>query len=461
MSESTNKIGTDTYFPRELVKENRCLSLSSFPRAIALSSFPRAIAHIDCDAFFASCEQARDPRLKGKPLVTGKERGIISCASYEAKALGIKRGLSLLDARRICPQLIVLPSDYETYSIYSERVFEIIRRFTPTVEEYSIDEAYCDLTGLRRIYRTSYKEIAEQIKGAIHKELDITVSVGLSLTKTLAKVCSRHQKPNGLTAVPGYDLHNFLKGVPLERVCGFGPNTVALLNKCGIDNVLGYVRRPLDFADKLLGKIGRELWYELRGEQVYGICADKKEKYLSISKTKTFSPASKERALVKGHLMRNLESAFIKLRRHGLAVKTVSIYLKTADFKYAGLSGELDRYSSSTLDFTGLCGRMFGIVFDGRVSYRATGVILTDVVMEGTDSRTLFDDPVKIKGIADISKAIDAINSCYGKYAVHIAATNPALADRREHPRNTVAARKCELLKGETFRKRLRIPMLK
>ena len=397
---------------------------------ITLASFPRAIAHIDCDAFFASCEQARDPRLKGKPLVTGKERGIISCASYEAKALGIKRGLSLLEARRICPALIVLPSDYETYSIYSERVFEIIRRFTPTVEEYSIDEAYCDLTGLRRIYRSSYEKIARLIKEMIHKELDITVSIGLSITKTLAKVSSRHQKPDGLTAVPGYDLHNFLKDVPLERVCGFGPNTVALLNKCGIDNVLGYIRRPLDFADKLLGKVGRELWHELRGDLVYEICTDRKDKYLSISKTKTFSPASKERALVKAHLMRNLESAFIKLRHHGLAAGTLSIYLKTADFKYSGLSGELDRHSSSTLDFTGLCGRIFDMTFDSRAAYRATGVILTDIVPEGTDSRTLFDDPVKIKGIADISKAVDIINGHYGKYSVHIAATSPALADR-------------------------------
>jgi len=456
MSESIDKIGTDTYFSREIAKENRCQSLS-----ITLASFPRAIAHIDCDAFFASCEQARDPRLKGKPLVTGKERGIISCASYEAKALGIKRGLDLVDARRICPELVVLASDYETYSIYSERVFEIIRRFTPTVEEYSIDEAYCDLTGLRRIYRSSYKDIARQIKDAIHKELDITVSVGLGLTKTLAKVASRHQKPDGLTTVPGYDLHSFLKGMPLERVCGFGPNTVALLNKCGINDVLGYITRPLDFADKLLGKVGRELWHELRGEAVYEISTDKKEKYLSISKTKTFSPASSVRALVKAHLMRNLESAFIKLRRHGLAAKTLSVYLKTVDFKYAGLSGELDRHSSSTLDFTGLCGRMFGMVFDGNIFYRATGVILTDIVSEGTDSRTLFDDPVKIKGIADISKAVDAINTSYGKYAVHIAATNPALTDRREHPRNAVASRKCDLLKGETFRKRLRIPLLK
>ncbi|MDD5422352.1 MAG: DNA polymerase IV [Candidatus Omnitrophota bacterium] len=426
-----------------------------------LHSYPKAIAHIDCDAFFASCEEARDPSLRGRPVVTGKERGIIACANYKAKALGIKRGVSLRDAKLLCPELVILPGDYEMYSVYSERMFEIIRRFTPTVEEFSIDEAFCDLTGLRRLYRTSYQEIALRIKDAIHKELDITVSVGLSLTKTLAKICSRHKKPDGFTPAPGCELHSFLKGIPLDRVCGFGPNTVSLLNKCGICDVFGYAEKSFDFADRLLGKVGRELWQELRGIQVYGISAEKKEKYLSISKTKTFSPASSDRALVKAHLMRNLESAFIKLRRHKLSAKALSIYLRTRDFKGMGLSGELDRHSFSTLDFTQLCGRMFDKVFEEGVVYRATGVVLSDIVLEGADSMTLFDDPVKIARISGLSKAVDEINGQYGKYAVHLASSDQALSVKRPHSRNDTAWRKTTLLKGETFRRRLRLPLLK
>src|SRR5688572_2768260 len=103
-------------------------------------SWPRAIIHVDGDAFFASVAQAVDPRLKGKPVVTGQERGIIAAASYEAKALGIRRGVSLWDARKICKELVVLPTDYETCSLYSKRMYEIIREYTPNVEEYSIDE---------------------------------------------------------------------------------------------------------------------------------------------------------------------------------------------------------------------------------------------------------------------------------------------------------------------------------
>ncbi|NQT22523.1 MAG: DNA polymerase IV [Candidatus Omnitrophica bacterium] len=430
-------------------------------KIISLSSYPRAIAHIDGDAFFASCEQSREPSLKGRPIVTGKERGIIACASYEAKAFGVSRGIMLAEAKKLCPDLVVLPSDYETYSIYSERMLSIIKRFTPDIEEFSIDEAFCDLTGLRRIYRSSYPEIAKRIKHQIQKELDITVSVGLSLSKTLAKICSRHEKPNGITCVPGHRLHEFLQDIPLDRVCGFGPNTVALLNKCGIKTVLDYVKRPPSFAEKLLGKIGIELWHELKGGYVYKLSQEPKQKQLSISKTKTFMPSSGERDFVKAKLLRNLESAFIKLRRHRLSAKALTVYLRTSDFRGFGMEAALDRHSSSTLEFIGICTKMFDMVFKEGYKYRATGVVLSKIGPEGVDSRTLFDDPLKIERMTNISQAIDKINHAYGKHTVHLAASGSAGAGKRPHPRNNLTWRKKDLLKGESFRKRLKIPLLK
>jgi len=428
---------------------------------ITLSSYPKAIVHIDGDAFFASCEQAQQPSLKGKPLITGKERGIISSASYEAKAMGIKRGISISEAKRICPQLIVLSSDYETYSLYSQRMCAIIRRFSPDVEEFSIDEAFADITGLRRIYHTSYPAIAKKIKETIQKELDITVSAGVSLSKTLAKICSRYRKPNGFTAVAGYRLDEFLKDVPLEMVCGFGKNTVELLNKHEIGNVLDYIQRPLFFAKKLLGKIGEELWLELRGVSVYPITTAPKEKYLSISKTKTFTPASQEKDFVRAKLLRNLESACIKLRRHKLSASGLTIYLRSADFQNRGLSAQLNRHSSSAIDFTGICSQLFEMTFNPGISYRATGVILFDIVSEGLDDRTLFDDPLRIKKINRLYTAMDNINARYGKHTVHLAGAHAAGTPKETYSRNTLARRKKELLKGETFRRRLGIPLLK
>lgn len=430
------------------------------PGFITLSSYPKAIAHIDCDAFFTSCESARDPKLKGLPIATGKERGIVSCPSYEAKALGITRAMRLTEAKKICPGLVVLPSDYELYSIYSCRLFDIIRRFTPDVEEYSIDEAFCDLTGLRRMYRASYPKIARKIKDSIQQELGITVSVGISLSRILAKLASKADKPDGFTAVPGYKLHEFLKDMPLEKVCGFGPNSVALLNKCGLTAVLDYVNRPKRFAQALLGKVGEELWYELRGMSVYRIVTEPKNKYLSISKTKTFSPASCDKEFVKGQLFRNLESALIKLRRHGLSARNLTAFLRRADFSHLGAEGRLTRHSSSTLDFTALCGQLFENISEPGVAYRSSGVVLSDIADDSVDLRDLFEDPVLVEKVKNISIAVDKINSNFGKHTLHLASSN-IVNNKGDHPRNCLAWRKTSLLKGESFRQRLGIPMLK
>ena len=131
---------------------------------LTIHSWPRAILHVDADAFFASCEQAIHPELKGRPVITGKERGIVAAASYEAKAKGVKRGMRLFEVRQVCKDAVVLPSDYETYSLFSLRMFEIFRRFSPDVEEYSIDEAFVDLTGLRRSFHGPYAMISQKIQ---------------------------------------------------------------------------------------------------------------------------------------------------------------------------------------------------------------------------------------------------------------------------------------------------------
>jgi DNA polymerase IV len=174
---------------------------------LTLRSFARAIVHIDADAFFASCEQAVNPKLKGKPVVTGKERGIAAAVSYEAKARGVKRGMTIREIQALCPDAIHLPSDYETYSLFSQRMFAIVRRYTPDVEEYSIDECFCDLTGLRRPLRMSYETMAAHIKADLEHDLGLTFAVGLAPTKVVAKLASKWQKPAGLTVISGHNLH--------------------------------------------------------------------------------------------------------------------------------------------------------------------------------------------------------------------------------------------------------------
>ncbi len=447
---------------------------ASTNRPISISSFPSPILHIDCDAFFASVEQALHPELKGKPVITGKERGIVACASYEAKVLGVKRPMRLWEAQKICPQLICLTSDYETYSLISKRMFEIIRRFTPTLEEYSIDEAFAELSGLRRLHRTGYAEIAWRIKQAVQKELGFTVSVGLSASKTLAKIASKEKKPDGFFVLRASELHLFLPKVALERVCGFGPNTVALLEKQGIRNVWDYVSRPEAWARHLLGKIGGELWHELRGEAVYPIVTREKEDYASISKTKTFTPPSSEKDFVRAQLVRNLESAFIKMRRHKLRAKRLGVFLREQDFHSSGIEADFDRSTSSTLDAVRLAGELFERVFRPGTLYRLTGVVLSGMEADRTVQYDLFDDVPKIESMKRIDKVLDGINELYGKHALHLGTSlwlgkhqqsgllflkRPETSGQHVGGRGDLPERKLQLLPGETFRQRLGIPV--
>jgi len=267
-------------------------------KPLFISSWPKAIIHIDGDAFFASCEQAMHPEWRGKPVVTGKERNIVSAASYEAKALGIKRGVALWDVKKICPEAIIVPSDYESYSLFSKRMFEIMRRFTPTVEEYSIDEAFADITGLRRPLRGSYESIARRMKEAIESSLGITVSVGVAPSKVLAKIASDYQKPSGLTMVPGYRINEFLRDLDIEDVWGIGPRTGEWCRKLRIRTALDLALKSEEFINKNFTKPHQEIWRELRGESVYDVETEEKTSYASISKTKTFTPASSDAGFV-------------------------------------------------------------------------------------------------------------------------------------------------------------------
>jgi len=395
--------------------------------------------HVDCDAFFASVEQALRPGLKGKPVVTGKERGIAVSMSYEAKARGVVRGMRIFEVKQVCPECAVLPSDYETYSLFSKRFFEIIRRFTPDVEECSIDEAYAELSGLRRVHHGSYQKIALRIKQTVEAELGITVSVGLSLTKSLAKIASKHRKPSGFTCVKGYELHRFLKGIPAEKVCGFGPNTVALLKKQGVITVWDYVNRPRIFAKKLLGKVGDELWQELRGEAVYPLLTRPSDKQVTLSKVKTFTPPSADKEFIRAQLLRNLESALVKLRRHRLRVKVVGIFIKDREFRGRGIETGLTRASSATLEVTPIVSELFERLFCPGREYRQTGVIFSKLEGDRETQNDLFEDPCRAKAFREISACADRINSLYGKHTLHLGSTHA--------------------LKGETFRRHIHIPI--
>ncbi len=261
-------------------------------QVLSVHSWPQAIAHLDADAFFVSCEQASMPALKGKCVAVGKERGIIIALSYEAKAKGVKRGMFVSDAKRICPGIIILDSNHETYGLFSVRMFEILKRFSPKIEEYSVDEAFIDLTGLRRLYSCSYEEIALKIQNTIEQELSISVSIGISITKVLAKIASKYKKPHGITAIPGNKIHLYLRNILIEDVWGIGHNTASFLKKFDIKTALDFALKNENFVKKYLSKPYIQIYKELKGEPSIEFIEKISPK--SISKAKSFYPPSQK-----------------------------------------------------------------------------------------------------------------------------------------------------------------------
>jgi DNA polymerase-4/DNA polymerase V len=425
----------------------------------SLHSWPQAILHVDGDAFFTSCEEAIHPELRGKPLITGGERGIVACASYAAKRLGIKRAVPLHEAIKRSPDLVVLPSDYETYSLFSRRMFNIMRRFTPQVEEYSIDEAFADITGMRRALKASYETIALSLKNEIARELGITVSVGLSLTKVLAKIASKHRKPDGLTVIDGRAIARYLEHLPVENVWGVGHATTNYLNKMGVRTALAFARLPEETLRKRFTKPGVEIWRELRGESVYPVGSEEKSRYASISKTKTFAPPTTDPDYLFAHLLRNLESACIKARRYDLAPRRIVAFLKKQSFDTVGREVKLSRPCSHPIDLSYLLRELFDDMLERHNLYRATGIVLADLVPDAQIQYYLFEDPLRTEKVRELYGAVDSLSEKYGKHTVHLGASHPIEVCGKGR-RGSPTVREQTRLYGETQRRHLNLPLV-
>lgn len=425
------------------------------------TSFPRAILHIDGDAFFASCEIAKNPSLRGKPVITGKERGIVSACTYEAKAAGIKRGMILSEVRKICPDAVILPSDYETYSLFSERMYAVVRRFTPAVEEYSIDECFADLTGLRRSLRMSYPQIAEKIKQQLDTELGMTFSIGVSATKTLAKIGSKWKKPSGLTLIPLRESKTFLRALKVGSVWGIGPQTTALLNTHGVKTAYDFASKDEAWVRAHVSKPYFETWQELNGTVANELNLTGRDTYQSISKTKTFTPPSNDIGFIHAQLSKNIENACIKARRWNLSAPLVFFFLKTQDFRYHGYEVPLPFPTSNPVDILREVRKYFLRVYKKGVLYRATGITLINLVEEGTAQLDMFGAVHKSEAVKRVFESTDKLAERYGKHVLFLGSSFKAMQfSAHIGERGDTTDRTKVLFKGESKRRRLAIPML-
>ena len=387
------------------------------------TSWPRAIIHVDGDSFFVSCEVAMDPSLRGKPVITGHERGIASAMSMEAKRAGITRGMPVYKARRICPNLVVLPGDYETYAMFSHRMYEIVRRYTVDVEEYSIDECFADITGLQRPFNMNYVEIARNIKHDLDTELGITFSLGLAPTKTLAKVGSKWKKPNGFTIIPGRDIYNFLERLPIESVWGIGLRTGSYLRKCGIRTALDFAKRDELWVKHSLTKPFREKWLDLRGVVANEIDSTPKASQKSISKTRTFTPPSRDKNFILARLSQNIENACYKARRFGLSPGKVLFFFKTEEFKYHTLEVKLSQPTANPSELMSIAQERVREFFDVKKLYRATGVVLLNLEGSSIAQADLFGYSKKLEMVSHVFKSVDELSDKYGKHIVRLASS--------------------------------------
>lgn len=420
------------------------------------------ILHIDADSFFAACEVARQPQLKGRPVVTGLERGIVSSLSYEAKALGIKRGMPLFQVKRICPDIVFLPSDYEMYSLYSCRLFEIVRRFSPQVEEYSIDECFADLSGLQRPLRMSYLQIAQEIQECLDKELGFSFSLGLAQTKILAKLASNWEKPAGLTRIAPGEIQYYLKQSDVSEVWGIGPQTTAYLNKLGIRNAWQFAQKNIDWLRARMNKTQIEIWQELQGMQVFEVTSEKKDKYQSISKTKTFTPPSRVESYIFSHLSKNVENACIKLRRYKLATQKIYFFLKTQDFKIHGYEFKLTRPSDNPIEIIKLIDRYFSLVISPNRLYRASGVVFMDLRENVSRQADLFNEIELSEKLSKVFSSLDAVSKRYGRTSLFLGSSLAAICAEEKKDKEELSDPAFDhgLLKGDFSGKNLGLPFL-
>lgn len=370
-------------------------------------NWPTVILHLDGDAFFSSVFQAVNPALKGKPVVTGSERGLATAVSYEARKLGISRGMLTWQIKKICPSCIILPSDYELYGLFSKKMFSIMREFSPEVEEYSIDEGFADIKGMRRPLNMSYFEIGSEIKDKIENSLGISVSVGISLTKSLAKLASSFRKPSSLIVVDGKNINKLLQETALENVWGIGGATSSYLKKFKIKTAFDFANLPETFIKKNLTKPFFEIWQELRGIQVYQISVSEKTTYQSITRSRTFSPSTNNPDILWAKLLQHIEDAFYQARLLHYKVGRVIIFLKTQDFDYHAIEIKLQEKTGYPLLIREELRKGFQQIYQKGFPYRSTGATITHLDESGATQATLFHPD---------SKFIEKVKKIYPLY---------------------------------------------
>lgn len=296
----------------------------------------RTILHVDLDAFFASVEQRDKPELRGRPVIVGglggeDARGVVSAASYEARAFGVHSAMSLLEAYRRCPDGVFLPVDGRRYQEASRDVMAILRRFTPQVEPISIDEAFMDVTGSLALFGDGEK-IAREIKAAVREEVGLTISVGVATTKLVAKIASDLRKPDGLVIVAPGDEAAFLAPLPIGRLWGVGEKTAAALADYSVRTIGDLAALPPDLLERRFGKHGSSLVERARGMDSDRVVHEG-DPAKSVGHEHTFDVDTSDPEVIERTLLAMSDGVAGRLRSAGVRAGTVTVKIRDSSFR--------------------------------------------------------------------------------------------------------------------------------
>ncbi len=290
------------------------------------------LAHFDIDAFYAQVEQRKNPHLKGKPVLVGGNslrRSVVASASYEARPYGIRAGMPLFMARRLCPDCIIVPPDFKTYEEYSRRFYRLLYSLSPDLEIISQDEAVVDLSRCRLLYPDPILTVRNW-RRKIVRELGITVSAGMGTSKLVAKLAASRAKPDGFLYIPREQEEDFLKTFPLEEIPGIGRKTLIVLKNLGVSSVADLMRASASGIKGPLGKKGEDMVYQLQGLDLAEIIPGEKPKSISRGYTLEHDITSLEEA--KPHLLYLSDSVAMRLRREGAKGSRICLRIRREDF---------------------------------------------------------------------------------------------------------------------------------
>jgi len=382
----------------------------------------RRILHVDLDAFFVSVEQTLDPALRGRSVVVGGDpnsRGVVACASYEARVYGLKAGMSLVVARRLCPHAIFLGGNFYHYRNASARFLGILSEFTPDVEPLGLEEAFLDLTGFEPIYGP-VRETALRIKGRIRGELGLTASVGIAGSKVVAKVASDLSKPDGLVEVAPGEERIFLAPLPVAKLPCVGPKTERVLQRIGITTIGELGRLPISFLRHIFGVHGDVIHRYANGIDNRGLELPAPAK--SISRESTFAEDTLDRTFLSATLHYLGERVGATLRSQGKQARCVTLKLRYADFESITRSRTLREGIDTDRAIFEVGRRLMEKALEQRaMPVRLVGIGVSNLI-EGRQLN-MFDPWAERQ--ERLNEAIDRIRGKYGFVAVEVGRTLP------------------------------------